>query len=61
MYVGDILSTKSKYDLKNYFRFIHNTDSYPSEEESIQFLEKIKKYQKNKYLDFRDELIVIKN
>lgn len=59
MYVGDILSTKSKYDLKNYYRFIHNTDSYPSEKEAHQFLEKIKKHEKNKYLDFRDELITI--
>ncbi len=59
MYVGDILSTKKFFDLKIFYRFIHNTDSFPSDEESKEFLKKIKKYQKNDYLDFKDYLIVV--
>lgn len=61
MYVGDILSTKKFFDLKIFYRFIHNTDSYPNDEESKLFLEKIKKYQRNNYLDFKDYLIIISN
>lgn len=61
MYVGDILSTKKFFDLKIFYRFIHNTDSFPSDEESKEFLKKIQKYQKNNYLDFKDYLITIKN
>ena len=37
MYVGDILSTKKFFDLKIFYRFIHNTDSYPSDKESREF------------------------
>jgi len=59
MYIGDILSTKSLFDLKIFYRFIHNTDSYPSDLESKAFLEKIKKYQKDNYLDFKDYLIIV--
>lgn len=59
MYVGDILSTKNFFDLKIFYRFIHNTDSYPSDSESKEFLEKIKKYQRNNYLDFKDYLIIV--
>ena len=59
MYVGDILNTKKTFDLKSFYRFIHNTDSYPNEIESKKFLNKIKTYQKANYLDFRDNLIII--
>lgn len=59
MYVGDILSTKKFFDLKVFYKFIHNVDSYPSDAESKKFLSKIKKYQKNNYLDFKDYLIVV--
>ena len=59
MYVGDILSTKKFFDLKTFYKFIHNTDSYPSDEESKEFLKKIQKYQKNNHLDFKDYLIVV--
>lgn len=59
MYVGDILSTDKFFDLKVFYRFVHNTGSYPTNEESREFLEKIKKYQKNNYLDFKDYLILI--
>lgn len=59
MYVGDILSTKKFFDLKIFYRFIHNTDSYPSDKESREFLKKIRKCQKNDYLDFKDYSIVI--
>lgn len=61
MYIGDILSTKKSFDLKVFYRFIHNTDSYPSDAESAKFLEKIKKCQKTDYLNFKDYLIVIEN
>ena len=59
MYVGDILNTKKTFDLKIFYRFIHNTDSYPNETESKKFLNKIRTCQKANYLDFRDNLIII--
>ena len=59
MYIGDILSTKSSFDLKSFYRFIHNTDSYPSEADAKKFLEKIKKFQRKGYLDFKDDLIIV--
>lgn len=59
MYVGDILSTKSLFDLKIFYRFIHNTDSFPSDEESKNFLERTQKCQINNYLDFKDYLIIV--
>lgn len=59
MYVGDILSTDKTFDLKTFYRFIHNTDAYPNEKETKEFLTKIKKFQKNNHLDFRDYLIVV--
>lgn len=59
MYVGDILTTNKFFDLKIFYRFIHNTDSYPSDSESKEFLKKIKEYQKDSYLDFKDYLIII--
>lgn len=59
MYVGDILSTKKFFDLKVFYKFIHNADSYPSDTESKKFLSKIKKYQRNNYLDFKDYLIAV--
>ncbi len=59
MYVGDILSTKSKFDLKSFYRFIHNTNIFPSNSEAGKFLTKVKKYQKKGYLNFKDELIIV--
>lgn len=59
MFVGDILTTNKAFDLKILYRFIHNTDSYPNDVESKKFLKKIKKYQKNNYLDFKDYLITV--
>lgn len=59
MYIGDILSTDKFFDLKIFYRFIHNTDSFPSDEESKEFLKKIQKCQKDNYLDFKDYLIII--
>lgn len=59
MFVGDILNTKKMFDLKIFYRFIHNTDSFPKDSDAKIFLEKIKKYQRNNYLDFKDYLIVI--
>jgi trans-aconitate methyltransferase len=59
MYVGDILSTKSQFDLKSFYRFIHNTNIFPSDNEAKKFLANIKKQQKKGYLDFRDELIIV--
>ncbi|MDP3934832.1 MAG: class I SAM-dependent methyltransferase [Candidatus Giovannonibacteria bacterium] len=59
LFIGDILNTKKLFDVKIFYRFIHNTDSYPRESESRAFLKKIQKYQKNNYLDFKDYLIVV--
>ena len=59
MYVGDILSTKSRFDLNSFYRFIHNTSAYPSEKEAKLFLANIKKFEKKGYLDFKDELIIV--
>jgi trans-aconitate methyltransferase len=59
MYVGDILSTKNTFDLKMFYHFIHNTDSYPSDAEAAKFYKKIKAKQKANYLDFRDSLIIV--
>lgn len=59
MYVGDILTSKNFYELKNFFKFIHNTDKFPNEKESLDFLAKLKKFQKKGYLDFKDQLIVV--
>jgi len=59
LFVGDMLTTKSRFDLKIFYRFIHNTDSYPSDAEAEEFLKKIKEYQKDGYLDFKDYLVVV--
>jgi len=59
MYVGDIITNKNFYELKNFFKFIHNTEKLPNDEEALRFLANIKKYQKKGYLDFRDELIIV--
>lgn len=59
MYVGDILSTSKKFDLKIFYRFIQNTDAYPNERECNEFFAKIKKYAKHNYLDFKDYLIIV--
>ncbi len=58
MYVGDILNTDNMFDLKTFYRFIHNTDSYPNDIEAMKFYKKIKTKQKANYLDFKDSLIV---
>lgn len=59
MYIWDILTSNSLFDLKSFYKFIHNTDSYPSDIEAKKFLLKIKKFQKNDYLDFKDDLIIV--
>jgi len=59
MFVGDMLSNGKLYEVNNFYKFIHNVDSFPTKGESLKFLQKIKKYQKEGYLDFKDELIII--
>lgn len=59
IFVGDMLTTKSRFDLKIFYRFIHNTDAFPTEKETEEFFKKVKKYQKNGYIDFKDHLIVV--
>lgn len=61
MYVGDILENKNFFDLNNFYTFIHNTNKFPDKQKSLEFLRKIKKYQKRGYLDFKDELIIVTN
>ncbi|MDO8517151.1 MAG: methyltransferase domain-containing protein [Nanoarchaeota archaeon] len=60
MFVGDILNTNSTYELKNFYRFIHNTKKSPTSAEEKKFLQKIEQNIKNGYLNFKDELIIIK-
>lgn len=59
LYVGDMLTTHSQFDLKTFYRFIHNTDSYPGPKETRHFLRKIRRVQKNGYIDFKDHLITV--
>lgn len=59
MYVGDMLNNMHFFDLNNFYRFIHNTNEYPSKQESGKFRDKLKQFQKNGYLDFKDELIIV--
>jgi len=59
MFVGDIITNKNLFDLKNFYRFIHNVNAAPTDLEAKKLLSKIKKYQKKGYLDFRDELIIV--
>lgn len=59
IYVGDMLTTKSRFDLKMFYQFIHNTDSLPSDSETQEFLEKVSKYQEKGYIDFKDHLIIV--
>jgi SAM-dependent methyltransferase len=59
MFVGDILTNKHFFDLNNFYRFIHNQDYMPNESQAKEFLQKIKKFEKKGYLDFKDELIII--
>ena len=59
MFVGDMLTNNKFYEINNFYKFIHNVDSFPNRNESLQFLKKIKKYQKRGYLDFKDELIIV--
>jgi len=60
MCVEDILSTKKFFELKSFYKFIHNTNIFPSDSEAKKFLEKIRKFEKNRNLDFKDDLIIIK-
>jgi trans-aconitate methyltransferase len=60
MFIGDLLGTKKLFDLKTFYRFIHNTDSYPNSIESAKFLKNIKRQQHQDHLDFRDYLIEVK-
>lgn len=59
MFVGDMLSNEKFYEVNNFYKFIHNVDSFPNKDESLQFLQKIKNYQRKGYLDFKDELIIV--
>lgn len=59
MFVGDMLTNEKFYELNNFYKFIHNVDSFPNKNESLQFLQKIKRCQKEGYLDFKDELIIV--
>jgi len=59
MFIGDILTNKKFYELNNFYKFIHNVNSSPNRIESLNFLQKIKNYQKKGYLDFKDELIIV--
>lgn len=59
IFVGDILTTSSRFDLKVFYRFIHNTDSFPNESETEEFLKKIKEHQKDGYIDFKDHLVIV--
>ena len=59
IFVGDILTNKNFYDLGNFYKFIHNTYKFPTKDEAFNFLGKIKEYQKKRYLDFKDELIIV--
>lgn len=60
MFVGDMLDNNGNlYDIINFYKFIHNTSSTPNKEEALKFLDKIKKYQRKGYLDFKDELIIV--
>lgn len=61
IFVGDILGTKKTFDLKVFYRFIHNTNSFPEDSKAKTFFNNIKKYHKNNYLDFKDYLIVVSN
>jgi hypothetical protein len=54
-----VLTTKSTFDLKMLYQFIHNTDSLPNEEEAESFLNKIKENQQDGYIDFKDYLITV--
>lgn len=59
MYVGDLLSTRSSFDLASFYRFIHSQSSNPSSAESKRFLDRVRRLQNNNYLDFRDHLIIV--
>lgn len=59
MFIEDILTNNNTYDLKNFYKFIHNTPKFPTDLEAEKFLKKIKKFEKKGYLDFKDELIII--
>lgn len=61
LFIGDMLTNKHLFDLNNFYRFIHNTNGHPRKDEALSFLGKIKKFQKNGYLDFKDELIIVEN
>ena len=59
MFVKDILNNEKFYELNNFYKFVHNIDSFPNNQDAKKFLSNINKYQKRGYLDFKDELIVV--
>ena len=59
LFIGDLLTTTSKYDVGIFYRFIHNTDSFPTANEAAKFLGKIKEIQHGGYVDFKDHLITV--
>jgi len=59
IFIGDMFTTNNRFDLKVFYRFIHNTDSFPNEKETEKFLKKINEYQKDGYIDFQDYLIIV--
>ncbi|MBI2043286.1 class I SAM-dependent methyltransferase [Candidatus Pacearchaeota archaeon] len=59
MYVGDMVRNHHLFDLNNFYRFIHNTNKYPNKRLSERFRTKIRKFQKNGYLDFKDALLIV--
>jgi len=60
IYVGDILETGKEYDLAVFYKFIHNTAEYPDKNKLIEFKNKLKKFSKKGYLNFNDNLIIVK-
>ena len=61
LYVGDLFTTRGLFDVKNFYRFLHNVQDEPSDELVRNFLEKIREIEKNGYLDFKGRLIIATN
>lgn len=59
IFIGDMFTTNNRYDVKLLYRFIHNSDSFPNQSETEEFLNKIKEVQKDGYIDFKDNLIIV--
>jgi len=58
MYVGDL--EDDVLALKTFFGFIHNTMDQPTSDQQRLFLEKVNGYQKQGYLDFKDQVVIVK-